>query len=230
MNLRITKRKTVYIMAGLRGLRKTITPTAPRPPPRRLSTSSSRRSSINMTPLERRRPMSVRGSGFSSMPKASVTARIKSFATKKRDNKVARAARRYKGYRKGKKEVRKGKNARAKARRKVELLENEKQGLERKLKLEDDPEQKAQIRREIKKVDGKLKQARIDLNDTETAVKRGKINRDTRALGNKGRGEKRRTANKVAKGGMKALGGLGGAGAALAGMGLLGAGAAAVQS
>lgn len=165
--------------------------------------------------------------------KGSVTARMKSFTTKKRDNKVARAARRYKGYRKGKKEVRKGKNARAKVRRKVELLENEKQGLQRKLKLEDDPEQKAQIRREIKKVDRELKQARIDLNDTETDVKRGKINRDTRVLGNKGRGEKRRTANKVAKGGMKTLGGLGGlggAGAALAGMGLLGAGAATVQS
>lgn len=165
--------------------------------------------------------------------KGSVTARMKSFTTKKRDNVVARAARRYKGYRGGKKTVRKGKTARAKVRREIELLENRKKGLQRELNLEDNPQQTQRIKSEIKDVDRELKQAKIRLSKAQEKVDEGKIKRDTRALGNKGRGAKRRTANKVAKGGMKTLGGLGGlggAGAALAGMGLLGAGAATVQS
>ncbi len=174
--------------------------------------------------------MSGRSGSFSSMPKSSVTARLKSVATKKRYNSVARGARRYKGYKKGKKTVRKGKTARAKVRREIELLENRKKGLKRELQLEDNPRKVERIKNDIADVDRELKKAKIRLSKAQEKVDKGKIERDTRALGNKGRTPGRRAANRAAKSGMKALGGLGGAGAALAGMGLLGAGAATVQS
>lgn len=174
--------------------------------------------------------MSMRSLGTGStrslnMPKpglsSSASAQPKSMTT------MARAKRRYGKYKDAKKEVRLGKNQRGKVQRELDILNVRKRSLRKQLarakKAKDIPLQN-KLKKQLQGVETQIKNRRTQLSGVNEEIKKAKIKRNSRFLGNKGRSERSR---KLRSAGMRGgLGALGATGAAMAGMGLLGAGAA----